>query len=118
MAHVVQRGEWASHPELPVGQWQGGEAGISLIFHTSNGPGHGPNLHTHPYAETFIIQEGRALFTIGEEQIEATAGQIVVAPANTPHGYKGTGPGVFRTINVHASGTFITHWIGEPEPGR
>ena len=26
-------------------------------------PGGGPNLHTHPYEEVFVVQEGHATFT-------------------------------------------------------
>jgi mannose-6-phosphate isomerase-like protein (cupin superfamily) len=32
-------------------------------------------------------------FTLGEETLEATAGQIVVIPAGTPHKFASTGAG-------------------------
>jgi mannose-6-phosphate isomerase-like protein (cupin superfamily) len=111
MVTVVERRDWATHPDLATGQWEGGEANLSIIFHTSESPGNGPGLHTHPYPETFIIQEGRALFTVGDQQMEASAGQILMVPPNTPHGFKSLGPGTYRSINIHASGTFETHWL-------
>ena len=111
MARIVERSEWAADPLRWVGEWEGGDANISVIFHTSEGPGHGPGLHWHPYPETFIIQEGSALFTIGDLEVEARPGQILVAPAKVPHGFKSVGPGIYRSINIHTGGTFITHWL-------
>ncbi len=44
-------------------------------------PGRGPRLHKHPYEEIFVVQEGRATFTVGEDTVVATGGRILVAPA-------------------------------------
>src|SRR5215212_11630198 len=54
-----------------------GEVGVSF-FVTDAAAGHGPSLHTHPYAEVFIVEEGRVAFTVGGATIEAEAGQVVV----------------------------------------
>ena len=109
---IIERAEWASDPEAWRGEWEGGEAaGLSVIFHESEGPGHGPDLHTHPYPETFIIQAGRARFTIGDLEVEAEPGQILVAPAETPHAFKSIGTGVFRSVNIHRLERFITVWL-------
>ena len=43
--------------------------------------GEGPSLHSHPYEEVFVIQAGEVTFTVGDATIEATGGQIVIAPA-------------------------------------
>ena len=59
---------------------------------TTSTIGAGPRLHSHPYAETFVIRSGRALFTIGGETVEATAGQILVAPKDTPHKFRISDP--------------------------
>src|SRR4051812_32407845 len=48
-------------------------------------PGEGPKLHSHPYKEVFIVQEGQATFTVGSDTIEVIAGQTVIGPANVPH---------------------------------
>ncbi len=84
---------------LPGGEnasrFDGHEHGASVSFFISrNRPGTGPDLHRHPYEETFIVQDGKARFTVGEETIEALAGGIVVVPAGTPHKfvYELTGP--------------------------
>ena len=80
-------------------------------------PGPGPALHRHPYAETFILLEGRARFTIEGQQIEASAGSVLVAPANAAHTFENPGPGRLLQVDIHASDRFITEWL-VPEAER
>ncbi len=63
--------------------------------------GKGAQLHTHPYEEIHIAQEGRALYTVGDGTLEVTGGQIVIVPANTPHGFVNIGEAQFRAIGIH-----------------
>jgi mannose-6-phosphate isomerase-like protein (cupin superfamily) len=82
--------------QLPAGEnssrFDGQQHGARVSFFLSrNRPGTGPDLHRHPYEETFIVQEGRVTFVVGEETIEATAGDIVVVPARTPHKFFNSG---------------------------
>lgn len=74
-------------------------------------PGGGPRLHKHPYEEVFIILEGNATFTVGTTALEAAAGQVVIAPPNTPHKFINSGSGPLRQIDIHASERFITEWL-------
>jgi mannose-6-phosphate isomerase-like protein (cupin superfamily) len=76
-------------------------ATASLYVTSYHGRGRGPDLHRHPYDETFVMLEGSATFTVDGEQIEATAGEIVVVPANTPHKFKSTGDGMLRQVTIH-----------------
>lgn len=93
-------------------QFDGCEHGAGVSFFiTRNRPGSGPGLHRHPYEETFIVQEGEARFTIGEEIIEARSGQIVVVPAGTPHGFVNTGSGTLRQVNIHPVARMQTEWL-------
>ena len=72
--------DWTeNYEELPGG------ANISIILESTSRAGVGPRLHQHPYAETFLIRRGSATFTVGTEQMEGHAGQVLVVPANTPH---------------------------------
>jgi quercetin dioxygenase-like cupin family protein len=80
-----------------------------FLLHTP--PGEGPGLHRHPYAETFVLQEGQATFTVGDETIEARAGDIVVAPADTPHAFVNSGAGVLRSMNIHPVAKMETVWL-------
>jgi mannose-6-phosphate isomerase-like protein (cupin superfamily) len=109
MARVVERTEWAIHPTRAHGEWEGGDANVTIIFHDSIEAGHGPRLHTHPYPETFVIEAGRARFTVGDEVVEAGPGQILVVPAETPHKFETLGP--MRSIHIHASPRFVTKWL-------
>jgi mannose-6-phosphate isomerase-like protein (cupin superfamily) len=74
-------------------------------------PGGGPKLHRHPYEEVFVVQEGTATFTAGDETIEAKGGQVVVVPAGVAHKFVNSGTGRLRQVNVHASERFVTEWL-------
>lgn len=74
-------------------------------------PGRGPSLHTHPYAEVFVILQGEVCFTVGEETITATAGQLVIVPPEIPHAYVNAGTGSVRHLDIHGSGRMITDWL-------
>ena len=56
-------------------------------------PGGGSRLHRHPYEEVFVVQEGSATFTAGDDVIEATGGQVVVVPAGVAHKFVNSGAG-------------------------
>jgi mannose-6-phosphate isomerase-like protein (cupin superfamily) len=80
-----------------------GDVGVSF-FLVDCPPGGGAVLHTHPYEEVFVTLEGEATFTVGEETIEVSAGQIVVAPAGVPHKFVNSGSGSLRQVDIHPSG--------------
>jgi quercetin dioxygenase-like cupin family protein len=48
-------------------------------------------MHTNIIEHEQYVLGGRALVTIGEENFEAVAGDILLIPANVPHGYKTLG---------------------------
>lgn len=48
--------------------------------------------HSAPFDAVVQILDGRALLTIGGEQVEAIAGQMVVMPADVPHSIKAPQP--------------------------
>ena len=81
-----------------------GGTGICVLF-VEAPPGSGPSLHKHPYDEVFVVQEGVALFAAGGEQREVHAGEIVVVPAETPHGFKSAADDTLRVVSVHPSPT-------------
>lgn len=109
--HVIERESWSEDAEHWRGELQGFGAGVSLIFVSTDKVGDGPHLHTHPYAETFIIRAGHGLYTVGDKTIEAKAGQILVVPPGVPHKFSNLGPGRLEAIDVHASERFITEWL-------
>jgi mannose-6-phosphate isomerase-like protein (cupin superfamily) len=95
------------------GEVQGNAIGsdISVIMVDYPRRGMGPKLHTHPYAETFVVLEGHALFEVGGERIEAEAGMALVAPAGVPHRFENAGTGRLLQVDVHSSDRFVTEWL-------
>lgn len=89
-----------------------GDTPASLIFFDGL-PGSGPRLHRHPYPEIFVVQEGQATFTVGDATIEASAGQILIAPAGVPHKFINSGRGPLRQLDIHTNDRFITEWLEE-----
>jgi quercetin dioxygenase-like cupin family protein len=89
-----------------IGRFEGRDHGASVSFFIGTFPeGTGPGLHRHPYEETFIVEAGSALFTIGGDERELGAGQIEVVPAGTPHTFV-SGEG-FRVISISPSDHMI-----------
>jgi quercetin dioxygenase-like cupin family protein len=87
-----------------------GGADVSF-FVSDTPPGKGPSLHTHPYAEVFVVQEGELTFTVGDATVRATSGHIVVAPAGAPHGFVNSGTRRAKHVDIHASGRMVAEWL-------
>ena len=83
-----------------------GDVNVSF-FLVDSAPGSGAELHTHPYEEVFVVQEGKATFTIGDDTIEVSGGQIVVVPAGVPHKFVNSGTGPLRQVDIHPSERMI-----------
>jgi len=97
---------------IPSGNLVGEDHGasVSLIFDESE-PGHGPRLHRHPYDETWVVIAGHLTFRAGEERLAAGPGDVVIVPADTPHGFTNDGPGPSSLVCIHANPTFETEWL-------
>lgn len=49
-------------------------------------PGHRFPKHVHPDSDDVIyVLKGRAVFTVGEEEMEVSRGELVVVPERIPH---------------------------------
>ena len=111
MTHIIHQDELPhSETAYRFEGYSNGGADVSFFLIDSDRGG-GPDLHTHLYAEVFVIQEGEVTFTAGEETFEAKAGQIVVVPAGVPHKYVNSRAGRARHIDIHPSGTMETEWL-------
>lgn len=82
------------------------EAAVSYFF-VDNQPGEGAERHWHPYHETWLVIEGTARATIGDEELELHDGDTATVPPNTWHGFVNAGPGKLRLIGIHASDTIV-----------
>ena len=89
-----------------------GDVPFSIILVHSR-PGAGPAVHTHPYAEVFVVDEGQATFVLGDEIVVVEGGHVVVGPPNVPHGFTNTGTGELRLTAIHGNARFITRWLAD-----
>jgi mannose-6-phosphate isomerase-like protein (cupin superfamily) len=95
----------------------GDEAGstpVRIGIQTSP-PGYSTGTHWHPYMEVVTVIEGTGEAWIGDENNVAAIGpgSTIVAPPNTPHGFRNTGTTPMRSYGVHASPVRITHRDGQ-----
>ncbi len=111
MAIRIRRSDWARASGWN-GAWDGKAAGtdVSFIFTETQSPGAGPRLHSHDYDEVQIVRRGAAWFQVGDEEIDAIEGDILVIPAGTPHKVRSKGT-LSDVISVHLTGTKAAHWL-------
>ncbi len=112
---IIHRSDLQSFANQTAWQFQGyqhGDVNVSFIINETQ-PGGGPKLHRHTYPEVFILLDGQLTFTLGDEQILVSAGQIVIAPADTPHKFINSGTQVARHVDIHTSPRMITTWLEE-----
>jgi len=82
-------------------------------FYVENQPGEGPGLHWHPYAETWVVLDGEAQITIGDETVTARAGDTATGPAFVPHRFVNVGAATLRILCIHPSATIIQTFLSE-----
>ncbi|MCP4182253.1 MAG: cupin domain-containing protein [Hyphomicrobiales bacterium] len=113
----LQRSDWASDDCLWKGKLEGKDigTGVTVLFYSTAEIGVGPAWHVHTYDEIFIVRAGRAVFTMGDEKIEATKGQILFGPANVPHKYSNLGPEPLEMIDIHVSDRWVQTELVDPE---
>jgi len=81
-------------------------SGVSF-FLVNNQPGEGPDLHKHPYSETWIVRGGKGRFTADGKVVDAGPGDILVVGPETPHKFKNVGTDHLDVICIHASPRII-----------
>ena len=113
MVEVLRAGEQRRSPGGTLtfeGETHGSGVSFFLVY---SEPGAGPDLHTHPYSETWIVRAGKARVTTADEELVAETGDIVVVGAETPHKFENIGFGRLDIICIHASPRMITDWLDE-----
>lgn len=116
-AAVLRAAQWLSDKPAWAGYFDGRDLGtnVTVVAFSTDEVGAGPCLHVHPYDELFMLTKGRALVTVGERRIEASAGDVVLGPAEVPHKYHNLGPGSLETIDIHLSDRWIQTDLEDPE---
>ena len=88
-------------------------AGIGIsVFVVRTQPGGAVELHVHPHSETFVLLEGSGRWTAGNDVVELHAGQMLVVPPQTPHGFRNTGDRPLLVVSIHESGTLEQTFLG------
>jgi mannose-6-phosphate isomerase-like protein (cupin superfamily) len=107
MHRVIRAGELEPSPGGTITfEGEPYESGVSF-FLVNNRPGAGPDLHRHPYSETWIVRSGRALFSADGEELEAGPGDILVVTGDTPHKFKNAGDERLEMVCIHSSPRMI-----------
>ena len=107
MHNVVRAGELPPSPGGTV-TFEGEPYGSGVSFFlVNNVPGAGPDLHKHPYTETWIVRSGKARFTADGQDVEAGPGDIVVVGAETPHKFKNVGTERLEIVCIHSAPRMI-----------
>lgn len=96
--------------DRPLEQWREGVQ-TRMVISAQNGaaqlcvfeqwiaPGNGAPTHWHPVEEVLTVREGEAEVWIGEARTLARAGQSLIVPARSLHGFRNAGT---ATLYVHA----------------
>jgi quercetin dioxygenase-like cupin family protein len=87
----------------------------TTIFMVRTPPGRFVELHTHPYAETFLLLEGHGRWTAGETVTELRPEQVFVVPPGMLHGFRNIGDVPLLVISVHDAGA-LDQTFTEDEP--
>jgi mannose-6-phosphate isomerase-like protein (cupin superfamily) len=108
---------WRAAAGDRAGRFEGAPYGSEVSFFVVHmRAGEGQALHAHPYSETFVVLEGRARFELGARSVEAAAGDVVVAPASTPHAFRAVGSDALEIVNIHAAPRLETTWLEARQP--
>lgn len=113
MITVMQRSELLL-PGSPTAKFIGAEHGADVsFFWVDTGPGKGPDLHRHPYTETWIVLSGQVRIDADDETVTAEAGAVVTVGAETVHRFRNIGTENLKMVCVHASPEIIQDFVTE-----
>ena len=101
---VIRREEIPTYEVVPGSSLRmvtGEEHGLGLCMIMAQYPsGTGPGPHRHPNASAIYVAEGSGVFTVGDDELAAEAGDVVVVPAMAWHSFRNTGEGCLRVVGA------------------
>ena len=102
-------------PGSPTARYVGSDHGADVsLFWVDTPPGKGPDLHWHPYTETWVVLHGEAHIEAGEDSLRARAGDVVTVPAETVHRFRNCGTEDLEMLCIHASPTIVQEFVAPP----
>jgi quercetin dioxygenase-like cupin family protein len=72
----------------------------AMVVHIAVRPGGFVAPHATPVDMEFFVLEGRGVFSLGEESVEAGPGTLIPSPKGLPHGMRNAGPGLLRVLAI------------------
>ncbi len=72
----------------------------AMIVHIDVAPGGFVKPHVTPVDMEYFVMEGRGLFILGDETLEAGPGTCIPNPKGLSHGMRNLGPGPLRVLAV------------------
>jgi mannose-6-phosphate isomerase-like protein (cupin superfamily) len=72
----------------------------AMIVHIDIAPEGFVKPHVTPIDMEYFVLEGRGLFMLGEDSVEAGPGILIPNPRGVPHGIKNLGAGPLRVLAV------------------
>ncbi len=84
---------------------------ISFFLVTTTESGRSIRLHKHDYDEIVYVIAGRSKWTVGDDEREASAGDVLIVKAGEPHKFMNVGEETLRQIDIHLNPTFETTWL-------
>ena len=79
------------------------------VYVNRHEPGEAAELHTHEEDHVLVMRAGRMRWTVDGEVVEAGAGDVIVAPAGTEHGFDVIGGETVKLLCIESP---------NPEPKR
>jgi quercetin dioxygenase-like cupin family protein len=82
----------------------------STLVYLEVDPGKRIAPHTHTADEVFVVIQGTGIVTAGDEQWEASAGAIAVAPAFARHAWENTGSETLKLVGFLGANVFFSEF--------
>lgn len=96
----------------PTAKFIGSEHGADVsFFWVDTAPGKGPDLHWHPYTETWIVLCGHVRIDVDDETVTAETGAVVTVGAETVHRFRNIGTENLKMVCIHASPKIIQEFV-------
>lgn len=116
MHHIIRASESSKAPNR-TWKFEGEPFGAGISFFAVDlDRGQGPDMHIHPYAETWLVLSGTANFEVEGKDLLAHSGDVVIVPAHTPHRFTSSGNQPLKMVCIHAHGRVIQHFLNERLP--
>lgn len=101
-------------PGSTTARFVGSEHGAEVsFFWVDTAPGKGPELHWHPYTETWVVLEGQVEIEADGDHVAAEAGAVVTVGTETVHRFRNSGSENLRMVCIHASPEIIQDFVAE-----